>query len=93
MATSAVRVVGPQDGKLGRLGGIGIRFMVGGADSGGGFALVEHPMEPRALAGPMHRHTREDEYSFVLEGRVGAILDGQVVYAEVGDLLVKPRGQ
>ena len=93
MTTTTVRVVGPRDGKLGILGGIGIRFMVDGAESGGGFSLVEHPMEPRALAAPMHRHSREDEYSFVLEGRVGADLGGEIVYGEVGDLIFKPRGQ
>jgi len=93
MATTDVRIVGPRDGKLGVLGGIGIRFMVGGVESGGGFALVEHPMEPRALAAPRHRHSREDEYSYVLEGRVGAELGGEIVYAEVGDLIFKPRGQ
>jgi len=93
MATTLARIVGPRDGKLGRLGGIGVRFMVSGAESGGGFSLVEHPMEPRALAAPMHRHSREDEYSFVLEGRVGADLGGEIVYGEVGDLIFKPRGQ
>ncbi len=93
MATTLARIVGPRDGKLGKLGGIGIRFMVGGTESGGGFALVEHPMEPRALAAPMHRHSREDEYSFVLEGRVGADLGGEIVYGETGDLIFKPRGQ
>jgi hypothetical protein len=41
----------------------------------------------------MHRHSREDEYSFVLEGRVGADLGGEIVYGEVGDLIFKPRGQ
>jgi quercetin dioxygenase-like cupin family protein len=91
--TTAARIVGPGDGKLGQLGGIGIRFMVGGTESGGGFALVEHPMDPHALAAPMHRHSREDEYSFVLEGRVGADLGGQIVYGETGDLIFKPRGQ
>ena len=93
MTTTAVRIVGPKDGKLGQLGGIGVRFMVDGAASGGGFALVEHPLEARALAAPMHRHSREDEYSFVLEGRVGADLGGEIVYGEVGDLIFKPRGQ
>src|SRR5256886_12137813 len=93
MTTTAVRIVGRKDGKLGQLGGIGVRFMVDGAESGGGFSLVEHPMEPRALAAPMHRHGREDEYSFVLEGRVGADLGGEIVYGEVGDLIFKPRGQ
>src|SRR2546423_13252881 len=92
MTTTAVRIVGPRGGKLGQLGGIGVRFMVDAAESGGGFALVEHPMEPRALAAPMHRHSREDEYSFVLEGRVGADLGGEIVYGEVGGLNFKPRG-
>jgi len=93
MATTLARIVGPRDGKLGILGGIGVRFMVDGAESGGGFSLVEHPMEPRALAAPMHRHSREDEYSFVLQGRVGADLGGEIVYGEIGDLIFKPRGQ
>src|SRR6266571_1349796 len=93
MATTLARIVGPTDGKLGKLGGIGVRFMVAGAESGGGFALVEHPMEPRALAAPMHRHSREDEYSFVLAGRVGADLGGEIVYGEVGDLIFKPKDQ
>ena len=93
MATTVARIVGPRDGKLGKLGGIGVRFMVSGTESGGGFALVEHPMQPRALAAPMHKHSREDEYSFVLEGRVGADLGGEIVYGETGDLIFKPRGQ
>lgn len=41
----------------------------------------------------MHRHTREDEYSYVLEGRLGASLGDQIVYAEPGDLVFKPRDQ
>src|SRR6185295_17034104 len=59
-------IVGPQDGKAGHLGGIGVRFMAWAAETGGGFSLVEHPMEPRALAAPLHRHANEDEYSYVL---------------------------
>jgi Cupin domain len=50
-------------------------------------------MPPRRLAAPLHRHSREDEYSFVLEGRMGALLGEDVVYAEVGDLAFKPRDQ
>jgi hypothetical protein len=71
-AGSAI-VIGPNDGKSGSLGGIGARLMIEGAASGGGFSLVEHPMPPHALAAPLHRHTREDEYSYVLEGRMGAL--------------------
>jgi mannose-6-phosphate isomerase-like protein (cupin superfamily) len=92
-ATEVARVVGPGEGKAGALGSIGVRFMIDGAESGGGFALVEHPMPPRRLAAPLHRHSREDEYSFVLEGRVGALLGDDVVYGEPGTLILKPRGQ
>jgi mannose-6-phosphate isomerase-like protein (cupin superfamily) len=75
------------------LGSCGVRFMIRGEESGGGFSLVEHPIPPRHLAAPMHRHSREDEYSYVLEGRLGAYLGDQVVYAESGDLVFKPRDQ
>ena len=67
--------------------------MIDGGEAGGGFSLVEHPMGPRALAAPLHRHNREDEYSYVLEGKLGALLGDEVVYGEVGDLVFKPRNQ
>jgi mannose-6-phosphate isomerase-like protein (cupin superfamily) len=93
-AHTAPKIVGPNDGKAGSLGSIGVRFMVDAAEThDGGFSLVEHPMPPRALAAPLHRHSREDEYSYVLEGRMGALLGDDVVYAEVGDLVHKPRDQ
>jgi quercetin dioxygenase-like cupin family protein len=73
--------------------GVQDRFMVDGADSEGRFALVQHLFAPRALAAPMHRHHDEDEYTYVLTGRIGAVLGGVEVVAEPGDLLFKPRGQ
>lgn len=89
----AAKVIGPRDGKLGFLGTIGVRFMIWGAEAGEQFSLVEHPMSPSALAAPLHRHTREDEYSYVLRGRLGALLGDEVVFAEPGDLVFKPRNQ
>ncbi|MEU4605999.1 cupin domain-containing protein [Kribbella sp. NPDC023972] len=41
----------------------------------------------------LHLHTREDEYSFVLEGRLGALLGDDEVFADAGTLVYKPRGQ
>src|SRR3712207_2282883 len=93
-ATSAgVKLVGPDDAHEGFLGSIGVRFMIDGAEAAERFSLVEHPMSPRALAAPIHRHTREDEYSYVLEGRMGALLGDDVVEAGPGDLVHKPRNQ
>ena len=93
MKTMAAKVLGPREGKAGFLGTIGVRFMVDSAESGGGFSLVEHPMSARALAAPLHRHTREDEYSFILQGRVGALLGEEVLVGGPGDLIFKPRNQ
>jgi mannose-6-phosphate isomerase-like protein (cupin superfamily) len=93
MEARAARVLGRGDGKIGFLGSIGVRFMIDGPESNGGFSLVEHPMSRRALAAPLHRHTREDEYSFVLEGEVGALLGDEVRIGRPGDLIFKPRNQ
>ena len=91
--TTGVKIVGPEDGAEGFLGSIGVRFMIDGSEADGRVSLVEHPMSPRALAAPLHLHTREDEYSFVLEGRMGALLGDDVVEAGRGDLVFKPRNQ
>jgi mannose-6-phosphate isomerase-like protein (cupin superfamily) len=87
------RVLPAGEGDTSSLGGVRNRFMIDGADTGGRFALVEHLFAPRALAAPMHRHHDEDEYSYVLTGRIGAVIEGREVEAGPGDLLFKPRGQ
>jgi mannose-6-phosphate isomerase-like protein (cupin superfamily) len=56
------------------------------------FSLVEHPIAARTLGAPVHTHRREDEYSYVLEGRIGVELGGQTLEAAVGSLVRKPRG-
>jgi mannose-6-phosphate isomerase-like protein (cupin superfamily) len=91
--TQAARVLGPSEGAAGFLGSIGVRFMIDGDTTAESFSLVEHPMSPHALAAPLHRHNREDEYSYVIEGRMGAILGDDVLEAGQGDLVFKPRGE
>ena len=93
MHTTTATVLGPADGKAGFLSSIGVRFMLDGARSGGGVALIEHPIPPRGLVAPLHKHSREDEYSYVLEGRVGALLGDEVLVGGPGDLIFKPRNQ
>jgi mannose-6-phosphate isomerase-like protein (cupin superfamily) len=93
MESTAVKVIGPTDGRKGFLGSIGVRFMIDGDETDQGFSLVEHPMSARALAAPLHRHSREDEYSYILEGRMGALLGDEVVEGGPGDLIFKPRDQ
>jgi len=74
-------------------GGFGVCWKIDGQRSGGRFAIVHHPLAPRTLAAPLHRHHREDEYSYVLTGTLGALLGDAVVTAQAGDWVFKPRGQ
>jgi mannose-6-phosphate isomerase-like protein (cupin superfamily) len=75
----------------GEFGVIGARFIMDGGPSQGRVSILEHPIVPRGLAAPVHVHRREDEFSFVLEGRWGFRLGSDVAYAEPGDLVYKPR--
>ena len=86
------RVLPPDEGETVWLRKLGIRFMIGGEETQGNFALVEHPIGPRALAAPMHTHEREDEYTYVLEGEIGVQIGEEVLVAQPGDLVFKPRG-
>lgn len=88
------RLIRPTDGRVEPSPGqVTDRFIIDGSDTGERFALVQHLFAPRALAAPMHRHRLEDEYTYVLAGTIGAVIDGTEVRAEPGDLLFKPRGQ
>lgn len=92
--TGHPQVVGPDGGEtMQDAEGRADRFVIDAKDSGGGFSLVEHTIPPHALAAPLHLHTKEDEYSFVLEGTLGLMLGDDEVFANVGNLVRKPRGQ
>jgi mannose-6-phosphate isomerase-like protein (cupin superfamily) len=93
LTTNPPKIIGPTDGESVTLQTIGARFMIPAADTDGRLSLVEHPIPPRALAAPLHRHNREDEYSYVVDGRMGALLGDDVIEAGPGDLVYKPRGQ
>lgn len=74
-------------------GGLGVCWKIDGDVSQQRFAVVHHPIAPRALAAPLHFHHNEDEYSYVLKGRLGALLGDDVVTADPGTWVFKPRRQ
>jgi quercetin dioxygenase-like cupin family protein len=97
-STTAVReieriAVPPGAGESYDFGSLGVVWKVEGAESRGRFSVVEHPLPPLSLAAPLHRHSREDEYSYVLEGTLGALLGDEVVEADAGSWVFKPRGE
>ena len=92
MSAAVKHVLGPQEGESVNLFALGVRFMIDGETTGGAFSLVEHPLPPRALGAPVHTHANEDEYSYVLEGRIGVQLGDEVLEAGPGELVFKPHG-
>jgi len=92
MQTAVTHVLGPDEGEVVNLLALGVRFMIEGTATGGAFSLVEHPLPSRSLGAPVHTHRNEDEYSYVLEGRVGIQLGDDVLEAGPGELVFKPRG-
>ena len=92
--TMTARVLRADEGETApSLGSVTNRFMIDSGDAGGRLAVVQHLFAPRALAAPMHRHRDDDEFSYVLYGRIGAVSDGAELLAGPGDLLFKPHGQ
>ncbi len=75
------------------LGGFGVTWKIEGDETGDRFSVVHHPIAPRALVAPLHRHHNEDEYSFVIKGTLGALLGDEVVSAGPGTWVFKPRDQ
>lgn len=88
-----LKVVQPGEGEAGGLvPGVGVIFKIDGADTGGTIAIVEHTFAVGALV-PPHVHTREDEYSIVLEGEIGFRSEDAEAVLGAGGYIVKPRAQ
>ena len=92
MATApAAKLVELGQGKTIMLFAVRFDYKVTSADSGGALAALEVTIPPRTLVKP-HNHSREDEFTVVLAGTVGARVGDMVVEAGAGASMVKPRG-
>lgn len=70
---------------------VAFRYGVGADQSNGSVSMLEVTVPPRTLIKP-HTHTREDEYSLILSGVVGARLGDETTdEIPAGSWLVKPR--
>src|SRR6476661_3153411 len=70
---------------------LGTTYKVLSESVDGSAAIVEHTLEAKSLGAPMHKHTRENEISYVLEGELSVIQNGEVQTAGPGQYIVKPR--
>jgi mannose-6-phosphate isomerase-like protein (cupin superfamily) len=73
------------------LGKLGARLDVARTDNEANVAIVDHMLPPYTLAAPLHRHSREDEISYVLEGEMTVLADGELSTVSAGESVVKGR--
>jgi quercetin dioxygenase-like cupin family protein len=93
VGASPLTVVQPGEGdRVDLVTGIGAVFKLSSAATGGALSVVEHPFAVGALV-PPHRHTREDEFSIVVEGEIGFRSEDQEVVLGPGGYITKPRGE
>jgi|SRR5215468_1851665 len=61
-------------------------------DSGGGNLAIFHQNVPPMSGPPLHRHSREDEWFYNLEGQVTFQVDGKQIILRAGASAFTPRG-
>jgi quercetin dioxygenase-like cupin family protein len=82
-------LIGPDEGV--HLPVLDITHKVTAEDFGGAFTIVEVGLPPGEMI-PPHTHTREDECNFMLEGELTFYIGGEIVVAQAGSFVLKPRG-
>ncbi len=73
------------------LGQLGARLDISRLENEANVAIVEHTLPAHTLAAPLHRHSREDELSYVLEGEMTVLADGELTTVPAGESVVKGR--
>lgn len=84
--------VEPGAGRSALVGGMfGVTTKISADVTPSGVAIVEHTLAPKQLGAPPHKHSQEDEFSFILEGELTVEQLGQTVTVGPGGYLAKPR--
>jgi quercetin dioxygenase-like cupin family protein len=91
MTATNPKHIAPSEGRKLSLFQVGFDYKVVHEDSGGELSILEVAIPPKTLVKP-HVHTRETEFSIILDGVVGVRIGDTVLEAEAGSYLVKPRG-
>ena len=54
--------------------------------------FVEHDLPAKRLGAPMHTHTNEDEWSYIVSGVLTAQIGDEIFSAGPGEIVHKPKG-
>jgi len=59
--------------------------------TGGAVAVIEH-LAPKGSGSPLHVHSREDEWFYVIEGELTLWVGGETIVAPAGSFVFGPKG-
>ena len=91
ITSAASKIVRGRPFTEGHLAGGTGQWLLGGSDTGDGFALHHGSLDPGA-GPPMHIHTREDQTFYVLAGEIEVTVGGERDILRAGDSVFLPRG-
>ncbi len=73
------------------LGKLGAKLEIARTENEADVAIVEHTLPPHTLAAPLHRHSREDEISYVLDGEMTVLAGDEIWTVPTDEATVKGR--
>jgi quercetin dioxygenase-like cupin family protein len=71
--------------------GLDVLVKLANADTDGAVAIFQHPVPPMG-GPPLHRHSREDEWFYVLDGEITVEVDSERMILPAGGSAFAPRG-
>lgn len=84
-------VAGPGEGEALWFLGVLATVKSSAETTGGAVAVIEH-LAPRGSGSPLHVHSREDEWFYVIEGELTLWIGGETISAPAGSFVFGPKG-
>jgi quercetin dioxygenase-like cupin family protein len=84
-------VAGPGEGEALWFLGVLATVKASAETTGGAVAVIEH-LAPRGTGSPLHVHSREDEWFYVIDGELTLWIDGETIVAPAGSFVFGPKG-
>ena len=73
-------------------GGVRMRILVSGIETGGSYTILEYVAPPTGLGPPLHFHRTMEESFHVIEGELNFQVNDQTIAAKAGTFLHIPAG-
>lgn len=86
------RFLPPGGGRRVSVRRFGLTLLLPSTLTDGAVSMLEMSLEPGYVSMPLHRHGREDETTYVLEGTLTVQVGEETILAPPGSCVHKPRG-